>query len=169
MSLLIKWWKHNPEYIATILIGLVAFSTFWHIAGKSNDGEPCPAVNDWTAEVADQRKFLRMNRPDRREAMREWELEHSHLTGNSSEERLLEVSDAGWAAVELQDCGGLDERGLLSLDAPTTEPLDVQRECFEHYTERRGSYRQVVPAVKPGCHDILADSAAWITQNFPES
>lgn len=169
MSLLIKWWKHNPEYIAAILIGLVAFSTIWHIAGKSNDGEPCPAVNDWMAEAADQRKFLRMNRPDRREAMREWEREHSHLTGNSSEEKLLEVADAGRAAVELQDCG-LSETSMRGLHhAPITEPSDEQVQCFEYYTERRGYYSRVTQAVKPGCHEVLAGSVSWMTHNFPGS
>lgn len=171
---LIFWWKNKPQYIAIILILLVAVSTLTAIYG-GNDGPDCSfEASQWQNEVSGEKMFgsQALEWQDNRV---EWKRTHSNIrpphelsrTRESTEmyeELLLEVNNAGRAALGLQGCG-MDEEGLLYFDAPTSPPSDKQEECFEYHTE--GSY-YVRQAVKPGCHDVLANSVGWITQNFPD-
>lgn len=163
----IHLWRNNPRllwYLILLAIGIGA----WHHACTKEVSDGCGFwAREWQAQVADQRKFLRMNRPDPKEAMSEWKSRVARVSRND-DEKLLEIRNAGRAAHEFRQCRDPSDSDLKFLHMPTTDPTDEQISCFEHYTEGRIGFG-VREAVKPGCNDVLADSVEWITQNFPDT
>ncbi|MCQ3810001.1 MAG: hypothetical protein KTV68_05530 [Acidimicrobiia bacterium] len=160
MSLLWKWWKESPEYIAAILIGLVAISTLSVIYG-GNDGPDCSAAySQWNGEVADANAFWGFNRSDpseRPEIRREWVLEHRDP---DTKEQFMSIMDAGHALSELQDCMRSDE-DLRRLSAPTKRFSDEEKMCFD----RKHEGHKIIGGkfvVDEECKPILRDAAPRI-------
>ena len=175
MGFLVWLYRHKPELLWLIIVGLIVSSLLVVVIQKATDDSPsygCQGyASSWRHETQDV-PFFGSNAMTYRAEMRAWANSHSQVrldlsSGREQDELYEEVSQLGYYAVKLQGCvarGDYSDDILRTRYAPLKPPKDEWRDCLlNSWVGARGEPTRTVEE----CEPVLYEAVPWLTERFP--